>query len=245
MGDKVLISSLSYVGTLLEAGLLVYILERKYARRVWEVVFYLVASLGVNVARYYALYRFGLSSPQYGYVYWTTDLLLVLAAFIVVSAFFRRACSENEKMWPHVRLLLITVLILVLGVSCLSLSHHSGQIFTFFIIQFQQNLYFACLVLNTLLYLLVVKMEVADERLGILVCGLGIQFAGPAACLALLYLTQGNAISTILTVLLLPMCDVGMSLTWLYGVARVPSKRAVPRSIRTGNAFADESISRV
>jgi len=242
MGEKVLLSSLGYVGYVLEASLLVYLLRKGYARRLWEVVFYLVASLGLNGARYYTLHRYGLASPQYGYCYWTTDLLLVLAAFVVVSAFFRRACSENENMWRHVRLLLVTVLFLVLGISIISLSHHTGGIFTFFIIEFQQNLYFACLVLNTLLYLLVVKMEVADDRLGMLSCGLGIQFAGPAACLAFYYLTGGDPFARILTVFLLPLCDAGMTLTWFYAVARVPLVATVSRGARTDKIVTEGAV---
>ncbi len=222
MGERVLLSSLGYIGYVLEACLLVYLLRKGYARRLWEVVFYLVASLGLNGARYYTLHEYGLASPQYGYCYWTTDLLLVLAAFVVVSAFFRRACSGNETMWRHVRLLLVVVLFLVLVISAVSFSHHTGGIFTVFIIEFQQNLYFACLVLNTLLYLLVVKMAVADDRLGMLSCGLGIQFAGPAACLAYYYLTGGDQFASTLTVFLVPLCDAGMTLTWFYAVARVP-----------------------
>jgi len=229
MADKLLVSSLSYFGYFLEASLLVYLLRKGYARRLWEVVFYLVTSLGVIAARSYTLHRFGLTSSQYGYCYWTTDLLLVLAAFVVVGSFFHRACSENNEMWRYVRLLLMTVLFLVAGISAFSLLHHSDQIFTSFIIEFQQNLYFACLVLNTLLYLSVMKMAVADDRLGMLSSGLGIQFAGPAACLAFYYLTGGDQFASTLTVFLLPLCDAGMTLTWFYAIARTPQAAPVPR----------------
>ncbi|HUZ45956.1 MAG TPA: hypothetical protein VMW54_04905 [Terriglobia bacterium] len=242
MGEGVLLSSLGYIGYVLEASLLVYLVRKGYARRLWEVVFYLIASLGLNGARYYTLHEYGLASPQYGYCYWATDLLLVLAAFVVVSAFFRRACSENEEMWRHVRVLLVTVLLLVLAISVVSLSHHKGGIFTVFIIQFQQNLYFACLVLNTLLYLLVVKMEVADDRLGMLSCGLGIQFAGPAACLALYYLTGGDQIASTLTVFLLPLCDAGMTLTWFYAVARVPRVATVSGRARASKMVVERAF---
>lgn len=242
MGDKILVSSLSYVGYVLEAGLLVYLLRKGYARRLWEVVFYLVTSLGVIVVRSYTLQRFGLTSSQYGYCYWTTDLFLVLAAFAVVSSFFRRACSEKNEMWRHVRLLLVTVLFLVFGLSAFSLLHHTGGIFTRFIIEFQQNLYFACLVLNTLLYLLVIKMEVADDRLGMLSCGLGIQFSGPAACLALYYLTGGDQLARTLTVFLLPLSDAGMTLTWFYAIARAPRVAPAPRAAHRDEIFVQRAV---
>jgi hypothetical protein len=240
MGESLLITSLGYCGYILEASLLVYLLRKGYAGRLWEVVLYLIASLGLNGARYYTLYHYGLASREYAYSYWTTDLLLVLAAFLLVSAFFRRACSENGKMWRHVRLLLVTVLILVLCISIVSLSHHTGGIFTFFIVEFQQNLYFACLVLNTLLYLLVVKMEVADDRLGLLVCGLGIEFAGPAAGLAFYYLTGGDQ-GRLIGVYFVPLCDVGMILTWFYAIARVPRVASVFRRTQIGKIVAERA----
>jgi hypothetical protein len=221
MGQGILASSVSYAGYALEAGLLIILINRGYTRRLAEVVFYLVTSLGVIAGRSYALHEYGFSSWQYGYCYWTTDLVLVLAAFVVVSSFFKRACSENKEMWRHLRVLLGFVVILVAGLSLFSLSSHQTRIYTFFIIEFSQNLYFACLVLTTLLYMLTLKMEIADERLGLLVCGLGIQFAGPAACMALLYITTRDQFSFFLTTYLVPSCDIGMSLTWFYAVTRV------------------------
>src|SRR5690242_18343119 len=113
---------LSYAGYILEAGLLVYLLVHGYAKRLWELVFYLVASLGVIATRSYTLHHYGLGSSQYWNCYWTTDLLLVLAAFVVVASFFRRACFQNSEMWQFVRLLLGTVLIAITAVSFFSLS---------------------------------------------------------------------------------------------------------------------------
>jgi hypothetical protein len=235
---------LSYAGYILEAGLLVYLLARGYAKRVWELVFYLAMSLGVGVARSYALARYGLVSPQYGNCYWTTDLLLVLAAFVLVVSFFRRACTENPGMWRFISFLLATVLVAITAISYFSLSSHSGKIFSFFIIEFSQNLYFASLVLTTLLYLMTLKMDIADERLGMLVCGLGIEFAGPAAGLALVFLTGGNEISRVVGVYFFPLCDIGMILTWFYAISRVPGLAKAPRRVVDGTpAYARGHIS--
>jgi hypothetical protein len=220
---------LSYAGYILEAGLLVYLLARGHAKRLWELVFYLVMSLSVIAARSYTLRHYGLDSSQYWNSYWTTDLLLVLAAFVVVASFFRRACSQNGEMWQFVRLLLGAVLVAITIVSFFSLSSHKDKVFSLFIVQFSQNLYFASLVLTTLLYLMTLKMEVADDRLGMLVCGLGIEFAGPAAGLALFYLARGAELSRLVGVYFFPLCDIGMILTWFYAVSRVPDLAKVPR----------------
>jgi hypothetical protein len=241
MVGHIFVSSLGYAGYVLEAGLLVYLLQKGYAKRLWEVAFYLAASLGLNGTRYYTLHLYGFASRQYGYCYWTTDFLLVLVAFIVITSFFRRACSENQEMWRHVRLLLVAVLIGVFSVSVVSLSHHTSGIFTLFIVEFQQNLYFACLVLNTLLYLLVLKMAVADDRLALLSCGLGIQFAGPAACLALYYLT-GNELGHLIGLYLVPLCDIGMILTWFYAIGRVPRAATAVRRARPEHVAAEGAL---
>ncbi len=243
MSGKDLIDSLSYVGYAFEAALLVYIVVRGYGKRLWQIVFYLVVSLGVSAARSYSLHCYGFPSAQYSYCYWTTDLLLVMAAFVVVAVFFRRACASNQRMWYHVRLLLASVFVLILAVSLFSLTHHKGQLFTAFIVEFQQDLYFATLVLNTLLYLMVVKMETSDDQLGMLVCGLGIEFAGPAACLALFYMTGGSQTARSLCSILLPLCDMGMTTTWFYAAVRVPSAAKVPQSrIQPSHAFAEENV---
>lgn len=235
---------LVYAGYSLEAGLLVYLVARGHAKRFWELVLYLAISSGVGVGRLYILHHYGLASSRYWNCYWTTDLLLVLAAFVVVASFFRRACSENREMWQFVRLLLGTVLVAITFVSFFSLSSHKDKVFSLFIVQFSQNLYFASLVLTTLLYLMTVKMEVADEKLGMLVCGLGIEFAGPAAGLALFYLARGAELSRLVGVYFFPLCDIGMILTWFYAVSRVPDLAKAPRPMVNGTpAYARANIS--
>jgi hypothetical protein len=71
-----------------------------------------------------------------------------------------------------------------------------------------------------MLYILMQQIETADDELGLLVSGVGIQFAGPAASLALLHLTLGHASSKFLVQLIMPLCTLGMLLTWFYAVGR-------------------------
>lgn len=244
MSGKIVSDVLSYLGYTLEVCLLVYLVARGHARRLWEIAAYVAMSVGVAGARAYALHEYGFSSRQYYNCYWVTDLFLVFTAFIVVIFLFRRACSQRSEMWRHLRFLLGTVFIGVAAISFFSLSNPREQIYSLFIIEFSQNLYFACLVLTTLLYLLVLKLEVADEQLGLLVCGLGIEFAGPAAGLALFYLTRGAEIAHLVGVYLVPLCDMGMILTWFYALSRVPEKAEKtqrPR-IQPRHVFAEEGV---
>jgi glucan phosphoethanolaminetransferase (alkaline phosphatase superfamily) len=229
MGETLLTYAFPYLAYLLEAGLLGFLLARRRSRRLAGLTLYVGFLLGIDgVARAFALHKYGISSPEYALSFWLTDALLQLAAFLLVCSFFRRACIQEAKLWHFVRLLLVFVFILVFGVSLISLSQDYTQLFTRFVIEFEQNLYFTCLVLTTLLYLLLQRLESADEELGLLVCGLGIQFAGPAASFALRYLTPGQAYSESLVKLIMPASFLGMLLTWFYAVARTSKPATAP-----------------
>ena len=121
-------------------------------------------------------------------------------------------------MWNLVRLFLLFVFVLVVGVSGLCFSRNYNNLFTDFIIEFNQDLYFACLVLNTLLYLLLQYIESIDDQLVLLVCGVGLQFAGPAASLALLHITRSEPFVQSLTRSFMPLCSFGMLLVWAYAI---------------------------
>jgi len=213
----------------LQVALVFSILYRRLWKRLGSVLLYLSALLLIDgAARSFVLHQYGFSSNEYAYFFWLTDVLLTLASFLLVGSFFRRACLHEEKMWRFLRLLLPLVFILVLGISSFSLLHNYDNLFSYFIVEFQQNLYFTCLVLNTLLYILMQQIQNADDELTLLVTGMGIQFAGPAASLALAYLTRGQEFTRSLAAYVGPLCTVGMLLTWFYAVTRVPEVSGIP-----------------
>jgi multisubunit Na+/H+ antiporter MnhB subunit len=215
---------------LIEAGLIIFVAHRSHGNRPVSALLYLSCLLASGLARAYALRVYGLTSRQYFYIYWSTDFLLVASAFLLVCLFFRRACLHEEKMWRFARLLLVFVFVLVLGISGLIFSRNYKDLFPYFIYEFNQNLYFACLVLNTLLYLLLQQIDSADDQLGLLVCGVGIQFAGPAATLALVHLTSSEHFALSLNSFSIPMCTLGMLLVWAYAIVPVRGRAVVTRS---------------
>jgi hypothetical protein len=145
---------------LIEAGLIIFLARSSQRRRPISAALYLAGMLATGVARTYIVHRYGVRSTQYSDVYFRTDFLLVIGAFVLVCLFFRRACWHEEKMWRQVRLLLTFICVLVAGhFRGFSFSTTISHLFTYFIIEFNQNLYFACLVLNTLLYLLLQQIE--------------------------------------------------------------------------------------
>jgi hypothetical protein len=220
MLDKVLGCGLQYMIYGVEGLLFLLLLRRGQWKRqlgVWLYVFSLVAVDGG--IRPYVLYKYGLRSDQYAFCYWISDVTLALGAFALVCSFFRRACQRRET-WHTLRLSLVFVFILVALISFFSLwGNYQELLHSFkFIEGFEQNLYFTCLVLNTLLYIMLQRIESADQELGLLVCGMGIQFAGPAASLALLHVTLGWPAAYSLLAYVMPVCTLGMLLVWLYSI---------------------------
>jgi hypothetical protein len=222
----------------LALSLFIYLGYRGCFKRLPGVSSYLFALLLIDaVGRRYVYYHYGVASNEYRYFYWLTDVALALGAFLLICTFFQRACANETKMWRLLRVFLVFVFVLVLGISAFSLSRNYSNLWSRFIYEFQQNLYFTCLVLNTLLYILMQQIEATDEELSMLVCGLGLQFAGPAANLALVFLTPGHEYAKLLYGLVGPLCTLGMLLTWFYAVARMPKSANAPAVMQMVPAF--------
>jgi hypothetical protein len=232
---------LQYAGNLLEAGLFLYLGWGRQWKKQRGALFYLLALLIAGAGRDYTAFQFGLGSRQYYYVYWGTDYLLVISAFLLVGLLFHRACWREEKMWRYIRLSLGFVFFLVVGISALSISRNQDNLFSYFTVEFSQNLYFTCLVLNTLLYLLLQQIESTDDQLGLLVCGVGIQFAGPTAMLALLHLTGGEHFAESLTTSVMRFCTLGMLLVWAYAIIYA-GKKATQASPRRSPVLAEVAV---
>ena len=222
---------LQYAGYALEFGLLVVLLMRGYASRLTALVVFVATLFGVDaVVRPWTLHHYGEKSHQYFVWYWFTEMLLVLSIFLLICALFRRACSHHPEAWAFLRPILGLVLVLVLVVSCSAFGQHYHQLFSKYIYEFGENLYFSCAVLNTALYLMLLRFQDADEQLPLLVCGLGIQCAGPAANSALAYLMGNQGPARVLLAYLSPACALGMLVIWIYAVVREPRrvKRHLP-----------------
>jgi len=233
--DSIIIrDALQYAGILIEGCLLVYMTRSAQRRRHAGVGLYLFCLLAAGQVRALILRGYGWSSPQYSYVYWTTDFLLVVASFLLVCYFFQRVCEHQEKMWRFVRVLLGLIFVLLVGVSALSFLGNYALLSNRYIAEFNQNLYFTCLVLNTMLYFMLQHLESTDEQLGLLVCGVGIQFAGPAASMALYHLTTGESFARSLVSFTVPICTLGMLLVWAYAIVRVSESAVKVTRRRTG-----------
>ena len=235
MSERLLTDAIQYAGYGLELGLLVVLLTRGWGGRLPSLCLYVAALFCVDaLVRPWYLGRYGAHSPQYYYSYWLTDGALVFGGFVLICALFMRACSQVPKAWAFVRPVLALALVFVLALSYFSIHDQQGTDrqarFSYFVLV-SQNLYFTSAVLNTLLYLLLQHMRRSDSPLRLFVCGLGLQFAGPAAISALVHLSLGrSAAANVLFQYLSPLCTLGMLVVWLYALIRQPSSVAPPGS---------------
>ncbi len=225
MTQKIIAEAIQGFSTVLEL-LLVLLLFHSQRWRRWAGVFiYVLLYLGLDgIARPWAFAHFGQQSIEYYVTYWASDLVLTLSTFLLLCYLFRRAFRQDQRVWPYLRISLPGLLVLVLLVSSrVVLDHyHNNSLFNNFIWQFQQNLYFTCAVLVTLLYLML-QRQAADEEgegMGLLACGLGIQCAGPAAGSALITLAGGvhSQFAVSLFEHLSPLCGLTMLLIWAYTI---------------------------
>jgi len=230
MGQVSLVNGLQYGGYALELALLVLLLAPKRLRRFPALCAYVAALFGLDaLGRGWVLQHYGNSIAIVGshahrvyfYSYYLSDLVLALGVFLLVCTFFRRACRDHQKVWEFIRPILSLVLVMVTIVSAVALRTNFHQFFGRYVFEFNQDLYFVCLVLNTVLYLMLQRFK-AGSDLNLLVCGLGVQLAGPAAGSALASLTyaSGHVRSGMVLKYLSPLCFVTMMGIWIYAITR-------------------------
>jgi hypothetical protein len=230
MNETLAGSALQYSVYIAEAVICIQFASRTRWRRWTAPALYTLTLFLVDaVGRPMVLYRYGWASQQYAYCYWLTNVVLQLAAFLLICSFFRRAYRNSGNTWPILRLLLVCVFVFLAGGAYVTLSRNFDHLLTRYIYQFEQNLYFACLVLNTLLYLFLQQMDNKEKNLEAMLCGTGLQFAAPAAIMALVWLSHGRSYGWTLAQHLEPLCTLAMLIIWghtLIGEGNVGTETA-------------------
>ncbi len=235
MIGHLLLTVLQYASYGVELALVIALVMRGRWRGAKAFFLYLCTYFVVDaILRPSILYTYGFSSLQFRKAYWLTDVLLTLGAFLLICFFFRRACSGKPEVWSYLRSMLTAVFVIIACISYFSLAHHYEHLFGRFIYDLQQNLYFACLVLNTLLYIMLQQWDSKDEQLSLLVCGLGIEFAAPAANMALAYLTPGGHAAGEVAPVVFQLCNLGMCAVWLFAVAQKEAPIPQPSALQEG-----------
>jgi hypothetical protein len=171
-------------GTAFELAFVVCSLARKSFLRYAFLNLYFLLELTSEVVRYFALDRFGVSSNEYRFVYFYTDVLLTLALYLALISLYTRIFGEME-VGKYVRL---TAVLLLAGTTLFSyavVAQSSDRLSTSFAYELSQNLYFVGLVLTYILWGAILKLRETRTRLVQFVLALGVYFSAYAAGYAL------------------------------------------------------------
>jgi hypothetical protein len=177
----------------------------------------MVFSLLVTVARYEILHRYGLKSTQYLYCYYYSDAVLTIFLYLALITLYLHVFDEM-KVEKYVRL---AAVLLLAGTALFSYGvvlQSSERMFTSFVYELSQNLYFVGLVLTYVLWGAILKLRETRTQLIQLVLSLGVYFSAFAATFAL-----GNMFPNLQSVTYItPLFGCMLPLAWAYAFFRLP-----------------------
>jgi hypothetical protein len=207
-----------FLGTLLEALVVVCAIKRQAIRKYFILNLYMVLCLLVSWGRYYVLAHDGLKSLNYRYFYFYSDALLTIVLYFSLISLYL-SVFEEMKVGRYLRLGAVALLAGTSWFTYAVVSQSSHRILTYFAFELSQNLYFVGLVLTYVLWAAVLKMRQTPTLLVQLVLSLGIYFSFFAASYALsnLHPTLYSRVSV-----LFPVVGCLLPLSWAYAFWRVP-----------------------
>src|SRR5271168_1777013 len=147
-----------FLGTFLEALVVVCALRRKVLRRYFFLNLYMLLCVCVSLGRFRILSQEGLTSLTYRYFYFYSDALLTIILFFGLTSLYGYVLAEL-KVERYVRL---GAIVLLAGTSWFSysvVSQSSHRMLTYFAFELSQNLYFVGLVLTYALWATILKMH--------------------------------------------------------------------------------------
>lgn len=175
---------LGLLGTALALGVFIASAARGYLRRYFFVNLVVVVLLLSDGLRYVVYHRYGLKSLEYLYTFYATDALLVTASYLLILSFFDIVFRDTE-MRSLVRWTLLFFFILIGMMSYALIERSLPYYFSRLILEFQQNMYFAAVILTVLLWVSLAHLRLEDRQMGFLIAGLGLSVSATAANYAL------------------------------------------------------------
>jgi hypothetical protein len=215
------------LGIALELAFVVCSLVKKSFVRYAFLNLYFLMEVSSEVVRYFALERFGISSDQYRFAYFYTDVLLTLALYLALISLYTRIFGELE-FGKYVRL---TAVLLLAGTTLFSyavVAQSSERLSTTFAYELSQNLYFVGLVLTYILWGAILKLRETRTRLVQFVLALGIYFSAYAASYALGNVAEKYSVLHILG----PLVSCLLPLSWTVTMWRhAEESRLIPAQL--------------
>ena len=151
---------------------------------------YLLSNVAFSLGCYYVLHAYGYDSDEYIYFYYSGDAIPNVIGYLLIGSFFDRLLRESV-FHKYVRPTLAIFFVLIVGISAFFIVGSVEHLYSEFVLELQQNLYFVGVLLTFLLWMSVNYLDVRSRRFTLLVSGLGIYFAAHAASYALRFLFSG------------------------------------------------------
>ena len=219
-----------FLCTPFEVAALVCAFKKKAFRRYLFLNIYVAASLLVSLGRFQIIHHYGLNSGEYIYFYYYSDALLTICLYFALISLYSYV-FEELKAERYVSLMAFSLLV---GTALFSFSvvnqvvHQSPtKLFTHFVVELSQNLYFVGLMLTYLLWASILKMRETRTQLIQLVLSLGVYFSLFAATYALGNLSP--AMSPILQALP-PLIACFLPVAWGYAFWKLPEDARIAPS---------------
>lgn len=210
--------------------------------RYFSLIIYMLAAVAVTIAQDIVLFKFGVSSPLYAYVYYYTDALLTIALFFVIMSFYQQVFQQmgvgKYVRWGAVFLLTGTALVSYLVVR--RMPHH--HITNALVVEMSQNLYFVGVVLTYLLWGAVITLRETRTRLIQLILALGIFFSSDAAGYALRNLFPSPHLEAAFLKWVPPIVGTFLPLAWAYTFTRVPEEARLETARVSARAAAAQRM---
>lgn len=187
-------------------------------RRYLALNIYMLASIFVSIVRFRILFTYGVTSLEYSYFYYYSDLLLTIGLYCALMSLYAHVFEEMGAE-QYVRLGAILLLLGTAAFSFAIVMQNSTKFTGRFVVEVSQNLFFVGLVLTYVLWGAILKLRETRTRLIQLVLAVGLYFSVLAATYAMrnLYPSMHN-----IWPLLTPISDCILPLAWAYAFWRIP-----------------------
>lgn len=202
--------------------LLTTMLNGSYAR--YPFVFaYVIASLLSCVTVGSFEYYFGHRSRQFAMAYWMSEFAQTFLVLMIIIHLIRAAMVNNKNRNPvYCGLLLGVVTTAAMSVYLVG-SHSLDLAFRRLMTEVGRDYYFAAVILNALLWMVLMRNQNRDGQLYLITSGLGLQLAGAAIAHALRMTTHLWLLSNCFLVLTYLLNFY----IWYVAFKKIPAKASV------------------
>jgi hypothetical protein len=192
------------------------VFRRLFSKYVY-VQLYVSGLLMGDVARFLVMRAYGVRSSQYFVAYYLCDYVVVVLKYLAILSFFE-IILEGSPFREIARRAFLGLFALLAVLSCGLVPNSSPNV----LVEFQQNLHFAAVVLTAMLCVALTQLRIANPQLRMLVYGFGVSAAIQANGWALRNLISQDLMKEV-NRHLSPLAMVLMLGTWCYSLLRIPS----------------------